>query len=866
MSPPRSSEDIYGETLAVFGRTGHPNEPLTTPEVAAALDLPRRTVYKRLATLADRGDLSTKSVGSSARVWWRPAASTPETGVSGPAESEQRGLETELQATKTRYQQLVEQNLVGIYIVKDGTFEYVNPTLAETFGRTPAEMIGKSVLDVVAEDDRALVVENLEKRRRGDVDAVRYELRGKHADGTLVDVEFHGGVTDAEGEPAILGTMVDISERKRHERALEESERRYRTLAEHFPNGAVALFDHDLRYSLVEGSIFDGLGWSPAAIEGRRIGQTDTDTSDVLEANSRAALAGEKRTFEFEWQGRVFQTWMLPVEDDDGSVLAGMMMTQEVTDRKGRERELERYETIIETIDDGVYLVDAEGRFRMVNEAYTEMVGYDREELLGEHVSLVVDEEVVSSAKDIESELEAGEHEHADAPKVEAVFQRRDGTEVIAEATFALLPGDTTTTHARVGVVRDITEHREREQKIERQRQELASLNNLQRVALNLIDLVLEQSTRDEIEQAVCERLTDSDTYEFAWIGHVSRDGQEVTVDAASEARERLAGITVPLGAEESTGGEALAQAVRTHTLQRAQDAATDPVYARWCEGCDGPDHSVMVVPLAYEGRFYGVVVLYTRVMSVGEVEQEIVRQLGEVVGHAITALQREKSLLSDQVIEVEYHSRALAEPFVALANGDLEITIDRTVRFSEDGYLQYYTLRGISAGEYVELVERYPSVTNVRILASGDDYARVEVRTTDNTMTSLFTTFDGRTKTTRISDGKLRVVGELPETANIREVTEAVKEIYPDMEFAGQRHTTRQRATAEEVRSEVGDSLTERQRATLETAFYSGFFELPRESSGEDVAASIGISSSTFHQHIRQAERKILDAMFAAT
>jgi predicted DNA binding protein len=48
-----------------------------------------------------------------------------------------------------------------------------------------------------------------------------------------------------------------------------------------------------------------------------------------------------------------------------------------------------------------------------------------------------------------------------------------------------------------------------------------------------------------------------------------------------------------------------------------------------------------------------------------------------------------------------------------------------------------------------------------------------------------------------------------------------------------------------------------------LETAYFSGFFEWPRRNTGEDVAGAIGISSPTFHQHLRIAERKLLDATF---
>ncbi|WP_282102553.1 helix-turn-helix domain-containing protein [Halovivax limisalsi] len=55
---------------------------------------------------------------------------------------------------------------------------------------------------------------------------------------------------------------------------------------------------------------------------------------------------------------------------------------------------------------------------------------------------------------------------------------------------------------------------------------------------------------------------------------------------------------------------------------------------------------------------------------------------------------------------------------------------------------------------------------------------------------------------------------------------------------------------------------LTKQQRRSLETAYYEGFFEWPRDVSGEEVASSLDIAPSTFHQHLRKAERKVFDSV----
>jgi PAS domain S-box-containing protein len=132
---------------------------------------------------------------------------------------------------------------------------------------------------------------------------------------------------------------------------------------------------------------------------------------------------------------------------------------RDVTERRAREQQLERYETVVETVQDGIYVVDDEGRFTMVNDAYTELVEYDRDALLGSHVSMVVDEETVRDAAALESELAAGDRS---TTTMTATLERAGGGTITAEATFSLLP-----TGDRVGVVRDVTDRRARERTLE---------------------------------------------------------------------------------------------------------------------------------------------------------------------------------------------------------------------------------------------------------------------------------------------------------------------------------------------------------------------------------------------------------------
>jgi len=138
-------------------------------------------------------------------------------------------------------------------------------------------------------------------------------------------------------------------------------------------------------------------------------------------------------------------------------------------------RKLERYETIVGTIEDGIHVIDGDDRFTMVNEAYAEMVGYDREELLGEPTSLVA-KNADALAAEIRRDLEANGPE----PRTyEATLETASGEEIEAEATMALIPSEDDEASARVAVVRDVTERNERKQKLERQNQRLESFASM---------------------------------------------------------------------------------------------------------------------------------------------------------------------------------------------------------------------------------------------------------------------------------------------------------------------------------------------------------------------------------------------------
>ena len=140
-------------------------------------------------------------------------------------------LERALEKSETKFRSLTERSVVGVYLIQCGFFRYVNPRLAEIFGYKPAEIIDKlSPWNLVLKEDRRRLEENLRKRISGEIEAINYQFRGLRKDESVIYIQAYGSRMEYEGAPAIIGSLIDITERKIAEKAIKSEKKRFQSL------------------------------------------------------------------------------------------------------------------------------------------------------------------------------------------------------------------------------------------------------------------------------------------------------------------------------------------------------------------------------------------------------------------------------------------------------------------------------------------------------------------------------------------------------------------------------------------------------------------------------------------------------------
>ena len=139
---------------------------------------------------------------------------------------------------ETMFRGLAENLVVGIYLLEDDRFRYVNDRVAQMLGYSRDALLGKSLQEMVPADEHELVREKIRHMLHGGTRGVHYERRAKRSDGSVFDVEVFGSSVDLNGKPLIAAVMVDVTERKS-----AEAEAQFSSMVYHHSSQAMVVMD-----------------------------------------------------------------------------------------------------------------------------------------------------------------------------------------------------------------------------------------------------------------------------------------------------------------------------------------------------------------------------------------------------------------------------------------------------------------------------------------------------------------------------------------------------------------------------------------------------------------------------------------------
>lgn len=640
-----------------------------------------------------------------------------------------------------------------------------------------------------------------------------------------------------------------MSEGTPNDRAKSPAEPSVATVLDRVSDACFAL-DTDWRFTYVNEAAETLFETSGAPVVGETVWETLPESiGKSFEAAYRDALeTQESRTFEAFYPPD--DAWFhVRVHPSDTGL---SVFLHDVTDRVARERELEQFRVLAETVSDAILTIDTESTIRFANQAIADVVGYSPDELVGSSLTrLIPDAQVDSHLDGIAHYLETGERT-LDWEYVELTAEHRDGHTVPIAVSFSEFEyrGRLRFT----GVVRDVSEQKRRERRLERQRDVLETQKEMNALVQHVAHDVVEATDRAEIAETVCEQLTAVDRYTSAWLGWIDSRSETVTPAAWSGDSDESVEVTEFSYEEQSCPAAA---AVRTGVVQATslEDADVGP----WGERLNEQGvESLVAVPVTFAGTVYAVVEIRVgRRERFPERARDVLADFGSVVGHALNAVERKDALVSEQVRVVELASRAAADAFGCLADADLDLTIERSVPTATGAHLHYVTVHPASAARVRELALDDQAFDGIRLVSEHDENVLFEVKTPAVPLVETLAAHGGNVRSVTV-DEAVRVVAEFPRPTDLNVIFESVAETYDDVELVSQRSREREQ-TGVQYQSSVAEQLTERQLEALEAAFFAGYFEWSRSSTGEEIAESMGLSPATFHEHLRAGQRKLL-------
>ncbi len=308
-----------------------------------------------------------------------------------------RRVEEALLASEEKYRQLVENATEIILVAQDGCIRFVNPKIEEVLGYPMQELQDQPFLQFVYEEDRRLVGERHAARLRGETDFPVYSFRVVHRDGSLRHLEIKAVRIDWEGRPATLNFLNDVTDRRKAEQALRESEQRFRNLFEHTDVIPVQGYDEQRRVVYWNPASEKLFGYRRDQALGRRLeelilsgelGQRFVEGVQRWLEAGEPLPSGERELINFRGDPVPVFVSHVMLEKANGE-REMYCIDIDLGESKRIERQVRTLSQAVEQSPVAVMITDTRRCIEYVNSAFEEITGYRSDDVIGRDPSIL---------------------------------------------------------------------------------------------------------------------------------------------------------------------------------------------------------------------------------------------------------------------------------------------------------------------------------------------------------------------------------------------------------------------------------------------------------------------------------------------
>jgi PAS domain S-box-containing protein len=514
----------------------------------------------------------------------------------------------------------------------------------------------------------------------------------------------------------------------------------------------------------------------------------------------------------------------------------------------------------LDTLPINIAVLDADGTILFTNRAWQEFASADEGELQGVNYFGTTDVDADEYAGEAVEGIEAVISGEQELFTLEYPCHSPDEKQWFLMRVAPLPPeedGSAVVAHI------DITQRKLAELAAERRSEQLkAERSNLQHLVdrvegliTAVMDDVMSADSRSDIEQVVVDRLSTVDSYRFAWVS--AFDIRDETLRPAALSADRDTDIAIDLSTDDPVALAARSEEIQFRTGGLG-DTHTD------LAGADVG--SLAAVPLVAGESLYGVLTVYADSPDVFDPrERAVLGAIGQAVATAIDATETSRLLSADNVTELELGIRDPDVFFVSLARElGCRLEYGGSVAGAEETVM-FFLVESDDPSAVCAVAGDHPQVSAVTHVSTTESTALFEFTVADPPVVSLLADRGAETRDIVVTGEGATLTVTLPSTTETRSVVEHVRDHYPNTDLLSVRERDEPPATRQAFLASLEERLTNRQLTALRKGYLGGFFDWPRDVSGEELAESMDICPSTFHQHLRAGERKLLESVFEA-